>query len=162
MIFVITGTERYPLDRMVHEVDRLVGAGIIKSSVFVQLGSSTYEPNYCDWKRFMSFGEMCEKIEKADTVIAHAGAGTTLLCVQLKHRPILFPRSKQFGEHIDDHQLSFAKKFETTGFINVAYELADLATLSQVSTKSPENMLKNTTRTQLIKHLDTIVEQLTG
>ncbi|MBV5326778.1 MAG: hypothetical protein JZU65_03950 [Chlorobium sp.] len=159
MIFVITGTEKYPLDRMVHEIDRLVGSGVIKDSVFMQLGSCSYEPVYCQWKRFLPFGEMCEKIEKSDTVIAHAGAGTTLLCVQLGHHPILFPRRSQFGEHVDDHQLSFARKFETTGSVKVAYELADLTSLAQTTTKSLNKTANESTRSQLVEYLNAVLEE---
>jgi UDP-N-acetylglucosamine transferase subunit ALG13 len=158
MIFVITGTERYPLDRMVHEIDRLVGDGVIKGPVFMQLGSCTYEPIYCEWKRFISFGEMCDKIKKADTIIAHAGAGTTLLCVQLGHHPILFPRRSQFGEHIDDHQLSFVRRFETTGSVNVAYDLSDITELCQTITKSSGEIENKSSRNQLVEYLNLVYE----
>jgi UDP-N-acetylglucosamine transferase subunit ALG13 len=126
MIFVVIGTEKFPFNRLVESLDRLVEAHDITDEVFVQTGSCTYLPRHCIWKPFISFGEMCKNIESANLVIAHAGAGTTLLCIQLGKWPILVPRQKKFGEHVDDHQVSFAKKFEAIGLASVAYEMPAL------------------------------------
>lgn len=133
MIFVITGTGQWPFDRLVKEVDRLIENDIIKEKVFIQLGSCTYEPKHCLWERFLSFGEMCKGIEEANTVLAHACAGITLLSIQIGHQPIIIPRRKKYGELVDDHQLSFSNKIKTTRLVKVIYDIKEI-----------ENTIQNT------------------
>lgn len=115
MIFVIFGTERYLFDRFVKAVDRLVEEGILKEDVFMQLGSCVYEPRRVKFESFLSFGDMCENIQKASMVLAHAGAGTTLLSLQLGKKLILFPRLARHKEHVDNHQVPFATNNERSG-----------------------------------------------
>lgn len=129
MIFVILGTEKFPFDRLVKEVDTLAGDKKINDSVFIQLGSCKYEPRHCEWKHSLPFGKMCEKIKEANLIIAHAGAGTTLLCLQYGKKPILVPRRKPFREHVDDHQVIFAEKMQELGHVSVAFDVKDLASL---------------------------------
>ena len=45
----------------------------------------------------------------ADLVVAHAGTGTALSCLELGHRPLLIPRSASHDEHVDDHQHQTAR-----------------------------------------------------
>ncbi len=157
MIFVITGTEKFPIDRMVKEVDRLVYENVIQQDVFVQLGSCSFEPKHCKWRRFLDFGDMCNKIKEADTIIAHAGAGTTLLCVQLGHRPLLVPRRKEFGEHVDDHQVSFSKKFATTGLVEIIFDISELSNFVNCETKSVANLSGKDQKEGLINYLNKII-----
>ena len=111
----MAGTEKFPFNRLVKEVDALVRDNKIDDSVFMQIGSCTYEPTHCKWERFLSFDDMYRKIEKADVIIAHAGAGTTLLCLQNGKKPILIPRQEELKEHVDNHQKVFAKKMQELG-----------------------------------------------
>jgi UDP-N-acetylglucosamine transferase subunit ALG13 len=157
MIFVITGTEKFPIDRMVKEVDRLVSEKVTQQNVFVQLGSCLYEPKHCQWQRFFNFGDMCKNIEAADTVIAHAGAGTTLLCIQLGHRPLLIPRRKEFGEHVDNHQISFSKKFATTGMVDVLYDIKCLSNHINIETKGETSIERKVQKEALVRYLNEII-----
>lgn len=145
MIFVILGTEHFDFTRLVKEIDSLAGDKKINAPVFIQLGSCKYEPIHCEWKRFLSFGEMCRRIEEADLVIAHAGAGTTLLCLQLGKRPILVPRRKQFKEQVGDHQVMFAEKMQEIGYVSVAFDIGELANLinTNVNNELPKNSAKS-------------------
>jgi UDP-N-acetylglucosamine--N-acetylmuramyl-(pentapeptide) pyrophosphoryl-undecaprenol N-acetylglucosamine transferase len=53
--------------------------------------------------------ELSLAFAEADVVIAHAGVGTALLALSQGHCPILVPRRRVRGEHIDDHQLQIAE-----------------------------------------------------
>lgn len=55
-------------------------------------------------RKSMSSTEFEEAIAAADVVVAHAGTGTALTCLQLGVRPVLVPRRAAHGEHVDDHQ----------------------------------------------------------
>jgi UDP-N-acetylglucosamine transferase subunit ALG13 len=126
MIFVIHGTEAFPFDRMAKEIDALKGDGTLTDDVFMQLGSCTYEPKHCKFERYLSFGEMRENIAAADLVISHAGAGSTLLCLEIGKRPIIVTRQHKHNEHVDDHQIPFAKMMEKRNYVVVAYDPSEL------------------------------------
>jgi UDP-N-acetylglucosamine--N-acetylmuramyl-(pentapeptide) pyrophosphoryl-undecaprenol N-acetylglucosamine transferase len=46
---------------------------------------------------------------RADVVISHAGVGTLLGLLDMGIRPVLVPRRKASGEHVDDHQIQIAE-----------------------------------------------------
>ena len=111
MILVTVGSERYPFDRLIQAVDNLAYRGVLQE-VFCQTGQSHYQPEHCLWKSFIPFSEMLEHIRSSDLIIAHGGAGITLLCLQEGKIPVLVPRRRRWGEHVDDHQMEFAARLD--------------------------------------------------
>jgi UDP-N-acetylglucosamine transferase subunit ALG13 len=126
MIFVTVGTEKFPFDRLIRALDEAKRSGRIQQKVFAQIGTSTYLPQACDYSRFLSFSSMIEYIRTADIIIGHAGVGTMLLSRQSKKIPIVFARQAAFGEHVDDHQIQFARKMEQKGLVIAAYHEQEL------------------------------------
>ena len=124
MIFCTVGLERFPFNRLVKEVDRIAAA--ISEEVFIQLGNTDYIPKNCAWERFVSFRKMQNLIQKSRIVLAHAGAGTFLLCRSLDRIPILAPRTKSLNEHVSDHQLEFCRKLELMNKAVVVYDFKTL------------------------------------
>ena len=126
MIFVTVGTENFPFDRLIRAVDSGVRDKSLSDEVFMQIGTSTYKPKNCCWKRFMEFNEMVDFIKKARITITHAGIGTILLCSTLSKVSLVFPRRRRYAEHVDDHQIKFAKRMEKEGEILAAYNEVEL------------------------------------
>lgn len=112
MIFVTVGTHEQQFNRLIQKVDELKRDGIIKEDVFIQTGFSTYEPQYCQWKKLLSYDEMNEMYEKADIIITHGGPASFMKALELKKIPIVVPRQAQFDEHVNDHQVEFVKLVE--------------------------------------------------
>lgn len=112
MIFVTVGTHEQQFNRLIQKVDELKRDGIIREDVFIQTGFSTYEPQYCQWKKLLSYDEMNEMYEKADTIITHGGPASFMKALELKKIPIVVPRQAQFDEHVNDHQVEFVKLVE--------------------------------------------------
>ncbi len=128
MIFFSVGTERFPFDRLVRAADS-VQESLKEEPVFVQLGQSSWVPHYCKWTAFLSYKELVERIVQARIVVMHAGVGSLLLCVQHGKIPIMIPRRKQFGEHVDDHQVELAMKMAERGYLLLAEEPKDILPL---------------------------------
>jgi len=126
MIFVTVGTEKYPFDRLLKTLDEAVEHGALQELVFGQIGNSNYQPRAYTWAEFLSFKAMEEYIRRADIVVAHAGVGTMLLALSLGKVPILMPRRSHLGEHLDEHQVEFSRKIESTGKVLIAYTPEDL------------------------------------
>ncbi len=122
MIFVTVGTEKFPFDRLVRCVDLAVGEGKIMEEVFIQKGHSSYVPQYAKYTEFLGFPRMMDMLQRSRVVVSHAGVGSFLLCIQLGKVPILVPRRATLGEHLDDHQLEFAKVIELLNKAIVTYD----------------------------------------
>lgn len=110
MIFVTVGTHEQPFNRLVEEIDRLKGTNIIDEDVVIQTGFSTYEPRFCVWSKLFPYQDMCKYVEEARIVITHGGPSSFVMPLQVGKTPIVVPRQKKFGEHVNDHQLEFARK----------------------------------------------------
>ena len=109
MIFVTVGTHEQPFNRLIQEVDHLVETGVIKEEVFIQTGYSIYEPKFCQWSRLISFDQMSKFMQKADIIITHGGPATFMSSITNGKKPIVVPRQEKFGEHVNDHQVDFAR-----------------------------------------------------
>jgi UDP-N-acetylglucosamine transferase subunit ALG13 len=48
--------------------------------------------------------ELRAAVEEADLVVSHAGVGSALMALEAGRCPVLLPRRRSFGEHVDDHQ----------------------------------------------------------
>lgn len=53
---------------------------------------------------------MVENVEKSHIVITHGGPSSIILSLQFGKVPIVVPRQKQFGEHVNDHQVEFVRQ----------------------------------------------------
>ena len=127
MIFVTVGTHEQQFNRLIEEIDRLKGNGIIKDEVVMQTGYCTYEPKYCEWSELLPYDQMLENVEKADIVITHGGPSSFIMPLQYGKIPIVVPRQSKYQEHINDHQLEFVHAVEERqkNIIGV-YEISDL------------------------------------
>ena len=109
MIFVTVGTHEQPFDRLIKKVDELKRDNIIKDDIIMQTGFSTYEPKYCKWSKLLPYKEMEQNVKDAHIVITHGGPASFIMPLQIGKTPIVVPRQHQFNEHVNDHQVEFAK-----------------------------------------------------
>ena len=127
MVFVTVGTHEQPFDRLMREVERLALAEEL-SDVTVQYGYSTLRPQGCRCERFLPYAEMCRLYAEADVVVCHGGPSTFLEAMSCGKAPVVVPRLARYGEHVNDHQLSFCLQFaERVGGIEVVEDVAELA-----------------------------------
>ena len=108
MIFVTVGTHEQQFNRLIEEIDRLKGNGIIKDEVIMQTGYCTYEPKYCEWSELLPYDQMLENVDKADIVITHGGPSSFIMPLQIGKIPIVVPRQKKYDEHVNNHQVEFS------------------------------------------------------
>ena len=108
MIFVTVGTHEQQFNRLIEEIDRLKGNGIIKDEVIMQTGYCTYEPKYCEWSELLPYDQMLENVDKADIVITHGGPSSFIMPLQIGKIPIVVPRQKKYNEHVNNHQVEFS------------------------------------------------------
>lgn len=126
MIFVTVGTDEYPFERLIRGIDALKGQGVIREEVFIQVGFARYRPAHCPFAGILTYAEMEEKMRGARIVITHGGPGSIMPLLYSGRVPVVVPRRKRFGEAVDDHQMSFARKLEKEGRIILVEAVEDL------------------------------------
>jgi len=125
MIFLTVGTQ-FPFDRLVKSVDQAFDGGLIDEEIFAQIGKSSFKPRNFGSVVSLEKKAFDERFKEASSVISHAGTGTITMALK-NHKPLLvMPRLKRYREHVNDHQVGTARKFEELGHILVAYDVEDL------------------------------------
>lgn len=112
MIFVTVGTHEQPFNRLIKKIDELKESGIIQEDVIIQTGFSTYEPKHCQWSKLIPYQQMIKNVADAHIVITHGGPTSFIMPLQIGKTPIVVPRQHQFNEHVNDHQVEFARNVE--------------------------------------------------
>lgn len=120
MTFVTLGTQNFPFNRLLELIDRLVAEGVLRGEVFAQTGCSTYVPRHFAHVDFLAPEEYNRYIADSDLVIAHAGVGTIMSCLNHHKKLIVMPRTKEHSEHVDDHQFEIAEEFARKGHLLTA------------------------------------------
>jgi UDP-N-acetylglucosamine transferase subunit ALG13 len=114
-IFATVGLEAFAFDRFVDAIDSGVETGALPTDTFIQYGSSSRVPRFAEGAAYLDYPQMCERIERADVVVTHAGVGTFLHCVRAGKVPVIVPRRHGLHEHVDDHQSEFSTAVAETG-----------------------------------------------
>lgn len=112
MIFVTVGTHEQPFDRLLKCIDKMVADGKIKEEVIVQKGYTDFELKHCKEYKLIGYDEMQKYIQEARIVITHGGPASFIAPLSIGKIPIVVPRKKEYNEHVNNHQLDFAKQVE--------------------------------------------------
>lgn len=123
MIFVTVGSTQIPFERLIRALDRLPGG-----TLSVQHGPVPPPPKAGEKRAFMEFPEIMERMQAADTVVCHAGAGSILCALRAGHTPVVVPRLERYGETVDDHQLELARALAADGRVIAVEDLERLST----------------------------------
>ena len=128
------GTHEQQFDRLVEYMDKW--AENHKEEVVIQTGYSTYVPQNATWKAFFSYDEMIYNISIARIVITHGGPSSFIMATQAGKSPIVVPRRKEYGEHVNNHQVDFLNSAKQHLDIIVVNEIDKLAGIIQDKSKN--------------------------
>lgn len=111
MIFVTVGNATQGFSRFLNAIENLGRNGYFgDEKVLIQTGSnSSIDFDGAEQVDFLSLESFLDALRVARVVISHGGAGTLLQILQLGRVPVVIPREKKFGEHIDDHQVELVQ-----------------------------------------------------
>lgn len=128
VIFATVGTHEDPFDRLVSELDRLVSEGILKEPVVIQYGYSK-APLHCTGAKMMPFAAVQQNMAEARVVLTHGGPASIMQALSHGKIPIVVPRQPTFGEHVDGHQVAFARRLADR--VLVLLEISELEGMLQ-------------------------------
>jgi UDP-N-acetylglucosamine transferase subunit ALG13 len=137
MILITTGTINYPFKRLV-KISYDYFSHYTQEKVIIQTGAYAFtsQVSHISTQSQLPFPDMIRLYQEADLIVAAAGEGSaTLLLHYAQSQPILFPRRKKYGEHIDDQQVMIAKELTQKGLVLSALNESQLVEIFQLYQK---------------------------
>ena len=125
MIFLTVGS-LFPFTRLVKAVDEAVGNSLIEEKVFAQIGDDTFTPQHIEYVRSLPKDVYDRYTSDASALISHAGMGSISLALSMNKPLLVMPRMQTYKEHVNDHQVDTARRFESLGHVLAAYEVSQL------------------------------------
>lgn len=126
-VVVTVGTLDFSFRRLFERLVEIIPAG---SNVLWQVGKTPVDDLDITPTPFVAPDDLDQAMREADVVVAHGGIGSALAALDAGRAPILVPRRKQHGEHVDDHQLEIADTLTARGVAFTAE--ADALTLDHL------------------------------
>jgi UDP-N-acetylglucosamine transferase subunit ALG13 len=161
-VFVTVGTDHHPFDRLVRWVDAwLENGGDCRVRCLVQHGNSA-PPAHAERNDYLTYDAMCSAIEAADVVVSHGGPGTIMLAAYTGKVPIVVPRLRHLGEHVDDHQLVFTRRVANEGTIALAEDEGRFRALLEraLVTPLPRRTIAGPSTEQTVRRFEAIIDEL--
>lgn len=135
MVFVTVGNATQPFPRLLEAVQRLIEGGTLKN-VVIQAGHTAFRSNVCEVVPFFPVPAFERYLAEAELVITHGGC-TQLHVVRLGRKPVVMPRRRRYGEHVNDHQLQLVEVLASEGYVQPAFEAATLEVAIAEVRRSP-------------------------
>lgn len=163
VVFVTVGTDHHPYNRLVTWADEwLEAGGNDRAHMFVQYGTSD-PPRIARARDYLPHKEMQELIARSTAVVCHGGPSTIM---EMRYKglvPIVAPRNSALGEHVDDHQIRFARRIAQLGTIRLAESREELFALLDLAVASPERFRAKNDDTEIaesVQRFEELVEEL--
>jgi UDP-N-acetylglucosamine transferase subunit ALG13 len=138
-VFVTAGTDHHPFDRLVEMVEAWASARRAAGKpveVFFQHGTSR-SPEGHDSADYLDYGEMLSRMRSAAVIVSHGGPATIMDARAARRVPIVVPRRRELGEHVDDHQVRFTMLLDERGEIYLARDAHHLCELLDQALAEP-------------------------
>src|SRR5690606_35465850 len=125
LVLVTVGTDHHPFRRLVSWADAYAREhpGV---RVMVQHGR-TPRPAHAEAAEFLSPAELAEAMSEAAVVVTHGGPGSIVAARRAGHLPVAVARDPELGEHVDDHQLRFVTRLDTSELVRACSSPQQLA-----------------------------------
>ena len=119
-MLVVVGTDHHPFDRVVAWADAWASSHA-EAQVVVQYGTSR-PPAIAEGHGLLPVAELSTLMQRATAVVCHGGPGTIMGARDAGHVPIVVPRRSDLGEHVDDHQVRFARRVAKDEQVHLAVD----------------------------------------
>jgi UDP-N-acetylglucosamine transferase subunit ALG13 len=127
--------------------------------VLVQYGNNKFSCEICQVVDFLNMESFEKHVRESSLLIFHAGAGSIINAIRSGKVPVVMPRRKMFGEHINDHQFELARALEVTGKIVVAYEANELREAVRTAQTLPEVVTEMSFSNQMLAQVKGTLER---
>lgn len=125
MILVTLGTHEQPMRRLVPILTSLSTLRPEMGPFHIQHGTTALPAGW-QGEALVGPRELSELMRSADIIITHGGPATIGEARAAGKVPIVVPRQRRFGEHVDDHQLWYARRLDEAREIILVEEALQL------------------------------------
>ena len=132
-IFVPLGTQKFPFERIILALNKLVEKGAYKKEeILMQSTLTPIEPlfKYVD---LITQEQFSSYMKEAEIIITHSGVNSIISAMNMNKPLIICPRFKRFGEHVDNHQDEIATLMQEKYDILVCRDMNDLEQLIKMA-----------------------------
>lgn len=152
MILVTLGTQDYPFERLLKQIDKEILKGNIKEKVIVQSGYTKYKSKNMTIFDLITNEKLNDLMKEANLIITHGGVGSIINALKNKKVIIAAARLKKYHEVTNDHQKQIIKRLAEQGYILELKNFNKLGNLIKESKKfKPRKFNSNTSKmTKLI------------
>ncbi|MCL4200799.1 glycosyltransferase [Patescibacteria group bacterium] len=158
MILVTVGSTLFPFQRMTTLVEHLIHIRPANEKIIFQYGHTP--PHFLDPEiephAFMPHRKLIEYMRQSRVIICHGGPATIYQALSFGKIPWVLPRQKHYGEHLNDHQVDFAKFMANHHLIRVVTPKTSLIHIVTAADSIDPIQKKNPA---LIRYLDTLIHQ---
>jgi UDP-N-acetylglucosamine transferase subunit ALG13 len=123
VIFVTVGTHHQPFHRLLGALASLATL----DELVVQHGNAPAPPEADVAVPYLSPSEIAGYVDRARAVVMHAGVGSFVVAWRVGHVPVMVPRLRRHGEHVDDHQSQLVRALEREHKIVAVWDVDQLA-----------------------------------
>jgi len=120
---VTLGTIDYSFRRLVERLMAIIPPDV---EVMWQTGATDVSGLRIQARATVPNADLDAAIAEADVVVSHSGIGSAIATLEAGRCPVLVPRRRRHGEHVDDHQQQIAGELSGRG-LAVSRSVADLA-----------------------------------
>lgn len=124
LVLVAVGTDHHRFDRLIEWVEDWLDGREYSVRCLVQHCTSR-APRNAEAHAYLQYDELQAAMSEAAVVVSHGGPGTLTEARSHGHLPICVPRDPANGEHVDGHQLRFARHLAKAGMVTLAETRAD-------------------------------------
>ncbi|MBR2704125.1 MAG: exopolysaccharide biosynthesis protein [Clostridia bacterium] len=126
MILVLLGTQNNSFVRLLEAIQKNIDEKIITDEVIVQAGFTKFESKDMKILSLIDKEELSKLQDEADLIITHGGVGSIISSLKKGKKVIVVPRLKKYDEHVNNHQLQIARRFEQEGYVKHVINLKNL------------------------------------
>lgn len=145
MILVLLGTQNNSFERLLNKINECIEKNIITDHVIVQAGHTKFTSNKMEIFDFIPLAKMNTLLNEADLIITHGGVGSITSALKLGKKVIAVSRSKEFNEHVNNHQIQIIDAFDANGYLKGTHNVDDIEEiLKNISSFKPTKFISNT------------------
>ena len=126
MILVLLGTQNNSFIRLLEAIQKNIDNKVITDEVIVQAGFTKFESKDMKVLDLIDKEELSKLQDRADFIITHGGVGSIISSLKKGKKVIVVPRLKKYGEHVNNHQIQIARRFEQEGYVKHVINLKHL------------------------------------
>ncbi len=156
MILVTVGSTLFPFTRMANLVQEIAAICNPQEKIIFQYGRTPPKGMHAhiELHAFISHEKLMDGMKRARVIICHGGPATIYQALSFGKIPWVLPRQKQFGEHLNDHQVDFCRFMAKRRLVCI---IADNTLLKDIFIIKSKTKPVQENNSKLITHLDSLV-----